>query len=543
MDIKQRSLKFYFHIMKLFAPILISLSLIGQSFAHDPATEMATAAKNFLDSLDESKKKKATFSFSNKERENWHFFPGSFVQPNGRMGLSVKEMTSPQRTLAQTLLSSALSHRGQIEASTVILLENILYEKEAREMRNPDHYHYTIFGNPDKAGTWGWRFEGHHLSLNFSLVNGRIFSVTPSFWGASPAKVTDGKHAGLRVLSDEETKAFKFLKSLSPPQKKMAILSDKAPRDIYSGQDNTVNRSTFFPPKGLPITKMNPRQRGWLTELINVYAAKHRPQVVEQVTGRKPLLHPTETFFVWSGGLTPDSGHYYRVQTPDFLFEYANTQNNVNHVHAVWRDFNGDFGRDLLAEHYAENHSTDKGWESMFDGKTLNGWKPNENDDSFWVKDGCIVANAPGRCHLFYQTKKPFKNFEFKAEVMTLPNSNAGVYFHTRFQDDGWPKAGFECQINNTYHDPKKTASIYGVADCLEAPANDDEWFDLFIKVVGKKVITMVNGKVISEWTQPDDWKKGSNFERILGEGTFALQGHDPGSTVLFRNLFVKRLP
>ena len=98
------------------------------------------------------------------------------------MGLSVKEMTSPQRTLAQTLLSSALSHRGQIEASTVILLENILYEKEEREMRNPDHYHYTIFGNPDKAGTWGWRFEGHHLSLNFSLVNGRIFSVTPSFW-------------------------------------------------------------------------------------------------------------------------------------------------------------------------------------------------------------------------------------------------------------------------------------------------------------------------------------------------------------------------
>ena len=543
MDIEARSHKFYSDIMKLLALTLFSLSILGQSIAHDPATEMATAAKNFLGSLDESKKKKATFSFSNKERENWHFFPGSFIQPNGRKGLSVKEMTSPQRTLAQTLLSSALSHRGQIEASTVILLENILYEKEEREMRNPDHYHYTIFGNPDKAGTWGWRFEGHHLSLNFSLVNGRIFSVTPSFWGASPAKVTEGKHAGLRVLSDEETKAFKFLKSLSPPQKKMAILSEKAPRDIYSGQDNTVNRSTFFPPEGLPITKMNPRQKGWLTELINVYAAKHRKQAVDQITRKKPLLHPTETFFVWSGGLTPDSGHYYRVQTPDFLFEYANTQNNVNHVHAVWRDFNGDFGRDLLAEHYQKEHKSQKGWLSMFDGKTLNGWKPNENEDSFWVKDGCIVANAPGRCHLFYQTKKPFKNFEFKAEVMTLPNSNAGVYFHTRFQDEGWPKAGFECQINNTYHDPKKTASIYGVVDCLEAPANDDEWFDLYIKVDGEKVITKVNGKVISEWTQPADWKKGSSFERILGEGTFALQGHDPGSTVLFRNLFVKRLP
>ena len=203
------------------------LCILFQAFAHDPATEMASAAQNFLNSLENDQKKKAFYPFRNKERENWHFFPGNFIQPNGRMGLPVKEMTSPQRTLAQTLLSSALSHRGQIEASTVILLEQILYEKEGKEMRNPDLYHYTIFGTPDKAGTWGWRFEGHHLSLNFSLVNGRIFSVTPSFWGASPAKVTEGKHAGLRVLSDEEAKAFKFLKSLSPPQKKMAILSDK----------------------------------------------------------------------------------------------------------------------------------------------------------------------------------------------------------------------------------------------------------------------------------------------------------------------------
>ena len=138
----------------------------------------------------------------------------------------------------------------------------------------------------------------------------------------------ENKELSISCVSEEESKAFKFLKSLSPPQKKMAILSDKAPRDIYSGQDNTVNRSTFFPPKGLPITKMNPRQKGWLTELVEVYSAKHRPQVVEQVTSRKPLLHPTETFFAWSGGLTPETGHYYRIQTPDFLFEYANTQNN-----------------------------------------------------------------------------------------------------------------------------------------------------------------------------------------------------------------------
>ena len=246
--------------MKKILPFLFCLLLNSKVFGHDPASEMATAAENFLASLKDAEKKKAFFPFHHKERENWHFFPGSFVSPNGRMGLAIKEMDSVQRTLAQTLLSTALSHRGQIETSTVILLEQILYEKEGREMRNPELYHYAVFGKPDKAGTWGWRFEGHHLSLNFSLVNGRIFSVTPSFFGASPAKVSEGKHKGLRVLREEETKAFKFLKSLSPPQKKMAILSSKAPRDILSGQDNTVHASNFLPGQGLPITKWHMRE-------------------------------------------------------------------------------------------------------------------------------------------------------------------------------------------------------------------------------------------------------------------------------------------
>jgi hypothetical protein len=530
--------------MKSFLPYLLAFAFASvQINAHDPASDMAYAAKRFLQSLDAETKEKAHFTFKNKERENWHFFPGPFIRPDGRQGLSLKDMNPAQKILAHGLLGSALSHRGLIETTDVILLEQILYEREEREMRNPELYHISIFGEPDKSGTWAWRFEGHHLSLNFTFVNGRIFSITPSFFGASPARVKEGKHAGMRVLADEEDKARKLFRSLSPPQKKMAILSEKAPRDILSGQDNTVDRSTFFPPKGLPITKMNPRQKGWLDEIIHAYAAKHRPEIIEQVSGRKPLVHPTETFIAWAGSLDEGQGHYYRVQTPDFLFEYANTQNDVNHVHAVWRDFSGDFGRDLLADHYKKEHKPEKGWVSMFDGKTLKGWKPNENEDSFWVKDGCIVANAPGRCHLFYQTDKPFKNFEFKTEVLTLPHSNAGVYFHTRFQEEGWPKGGFECQVNNTYHDPKKTASIYGVVDCLEAPAKDDQWFTLYIKVNGKHVITKVNDKVIVDWKQPEDWKKGSNFDRILGEGTFALQGHDPGSTVLFRNLMVKRLP
>ena len=151
--------------------------------------------------------------------------------------------------------------------------------------------------------------------------------------------------------------------NLSPlPKKKWRFFLDKAPREIYSGQDNTVDWSTFVPAQGLPITKMNPRQKGWLQEVIAVYSAKHRPQVVKQINQNKPLLHPTETFFAWAGGLTPETGHYYRIQTPDFLFEYANTQNNVNHVHAVWRDFEGDFGRDLLSRALCtQDHSEAKG--------------------------------------------------------------------------------------------------------------------------------------------------------------------------------------
>src|SRR6056300_815283 len=190
--------------MKFILHSLLALSCaFTQLNAHDPASDMAFAAKRFLQSLDVETKKKAHFVFKNKERENWHFFPGPFIRPDGRQGLSLKDMTPAQKILAHGLLGSALSHRGLIETTDVILLEQILYEREEREMRNPELYHVSIFGQPDKAGTWGWRFEGHHLSLNFTFVNGRIFSNTPSFYGASPARVKEGKHAGMRVLADE----------------------------------------------------------------------------------------------------------------------------------------------------------------------------------------------------------------------------------------------------------------------------------------------------------------------------------------------------
>ncbi len=188
---------------------------------------------------------------------------------------------------------------------------------------------------------------------------------------------------------------------------------------------------------------------------------------------------------------------------------------------------------------------SEKGFVSMFDGKTLKGWKNNENPKSFKVENGAIVSNGP-RSHLFYvkEEKKPFVNFEFKADVMTMPNSNAGIYFHTKYQPKGWPKYGFEAQVNNSYKkDWRRTAGLYGVMDVKKAPAKDNEWFTMHIIVKDRLVVIKVNDKVITRYEEPKGKKPGKNFTRKLDKGTFAIQAHDPGSKVLFKNLRIKRLP
>ena len=186
------------------------------------------------------------------------------------------------------------------------------------------------------------------------------------------------------------------------------------------------------------------------------------------------------------------------------------------------------------------------GWVSLFDGKSLAGWKANEKPETFSVKDGEIVVKGD-RSHLFYDgpvNAHEFKNFELKAEVMAKHSANSGVYFHTAFQPEGWPDKGFEVQVNNTHGDPKKTAGLYDIKDNFEAPAKDDEWFTLSIKVEGKHVVTKVNDKVITDWTEPEGFEPPKGHAgRKIGSGTFALQGHDPGSEVHYKNIFVKVLP
>jgi hypothetical protein len=179
-------------------------------------------------------------------------------------------------------------------------------------------------------------------------------------------------------------------------------------------------------------------------------------------------------------------------------------------------------------------------WKTIFDGKSLDGWKINESPESWKLEDGKIVANGK-RSHLFYVgDDKPFVNFEFQAEVMTKENSNSGIFIHTKWQDTDWPKQGYECQVNNTYNkDPQKTGGLYNTVKVLEAPAKDNEWFTYNITVKGKKVVIKINDKTVVDYEEPAD--KAGPLK--LSSGTFALQAHDPGSTVYYRNIKVKRLP
>jgi hypothetical protein len=191
----------------------------------------------------------------------------------------------------------------------------------------------------------------------------------------------------------------------------------------------------------------------------------------------------------------------------------------------------------------AEEKADKDGWISMFDGKTLNGWKVSrENAESIKVEDGAIVTHGPC-AHVYYDAAEPFVNFEFEADVMTKPKSNSGIYFHTKYQDKGWPKYGYECQVNATHGDPKKSGSLYAVENLAKAPHNDDEWFKYNIRVEGRHIVIKINDKVALDYTEPEGKKPGDDFTRVVDQGTIALQAHDPVSTVLYKNLRIKRLP
>ena len=310
----------------------------------EPAEVIADTASRFLASLSAEQRHKATFQFQDEERLNWHFIPRE------RKGIPWREMTPTQQHLAHALLSAGLSQQGYIKAATVMSLEEVLriLENDSGELRNPGKYYISVFGTPSAKAVWGYRVEGHHLSLNYTLVNG-VVTGNPSFFGANPAEVREGPRQGLRTLARVEDLARSLLDALPPEQQKVAIVDAKAYPDILTEASRKAALSGQ--PNGLSAAAMTAAQRDRLHALLAEYAGDFPEPLaqarLERVKSAGKVIH-----FAWAGVKERGGPHYYRVQGPTFLVEYDNTQNNANHIHSVWRDFDGDWGLDLLKKHY-----------------------------------------------------------------------------------------------------------------------------------------------------------------------------------------------
>jgi hypothetical protein len=333
--------------MKATLPIfLFALATIAR--AHVAGEEMAAAANKFLDSLTPQQRASAAFEFKSDERSNWFFIP------KVRQGLTIKKMTPEQRKLAHALLRTGLSASGYEKATNIMSLEPVLKELEGAGgtmVRDQELYYFSIFGKPEAAGTWGWRVEGHHVSANFTIVKGELFAGTPSFFGTNPAEVRQGPRKGLRVLAEDEDLGRALVKSLSEEQRKIVIFEATAPKEVI-----TSNKPKVMPLEivGLPGSKLTKEQSAQLKSLVKAYVNRLRGDVAETDWKKIEKAGWEKVYFAWAGGIEKGDPHYYRVQGPTFLIEYDNTQNNANHIHAVWRDFNDDFGEDLLRKHYAE---------------------------------------------------------------------------------------------------------------------------------------------------------------------------------------------
>lgn len=310
---------------------------------------MREAAADFIAlTTDPEQREQLRWAFADDERTNWNFVP----IPGRRQGLSIEDMSATQRTALHTLLQRTLSTKGYLKTTGVQQLERLLGEIENRPAyRNPLLYYLTIFGDPAPGSVWGWRFEGHHLSLNFSSVAG-IVDVVPAFWGANPAEVRTGPFAGLRLLSEETDMARKLMQTFTAAQKQEVIISDTAPWDIITGNDREAMLDTF---EGLSYAAMTAEQQLLVKALVDVYLGNMEPALAAHQRHHIDAAGYDALYFAWAGSEAPREAHYYRLHGPTLLIEYDNTQDNANHIHTVWRDLQNDFGRDVLRRHYDEN--------------------------------------------------------------------------------------------------------------------------------------------------------------------------------------------
>ncbi len=341
------------------AAVLVCAAAAGSMFAAGRSSSaMADAATRLMSSLTSEQRQQASFAFAADERTHWHFIPTEMFP---RKGLLIRSMTEPQRKMAHDLLRAGLSQRGYLTATSIMDLETVLKALEAAQRaagpqpprgqvleRDPVKYFVSIFGRPSTTGTWGWRVEGHHVSLHFTMVNGTLVASSPQFFGSNPAEVREGPKQGLRILGAEEDAARALLQSLDPALRARAIIDTTAPGDMVTMA--TVDISPLSP-AGLDAGAMTAPQRELLMKLVDVYIGKMAADIAEDRLARVRKAGLEKITFAWAGETERGRKHYDRVQGPTFLIEYDKTQNDGNHIHSVWRDFNGDFGRDLLREH------------------------------------------------------------------------------------------------------------------------------------------------------------------------------------------------
>ena len=333
-----------------FALLLAALTtslFAHEGHSHNPAaTEMKQAAQVWLASLDETQRKAAQFEFKNPERENWHF-----VSMN-REGLRFDSLKPHQQHLAFGLLGTGLTQKGLLTATQIMTLEQVLRSRGGNpEVRNPEKYSIAIFGTPSATQPWGWRFEGHHLSLNFSLLGDQVVGL-PSFFGTNPAELKKGPLKGLRPLGEIEDAgralALKLIKAGHQP-----VFSEKPPAEILTAQ---LSQATALEEQGVASAALKIDSLKPLLSLIDLAASFQRQEITNDTLRKIHTTQRKKIHFAWAGSLERGSAHYFRIQGVDFIIEYANTQNDANHAHLVWRDLKNDFARHTLKKHYAEDH-------------------------------------------------------------------------------------------------------------------------------------------------------------------------------------------
>jgi hypothetical protein len=350
--------------LKIVPALLVMLLLLSGNSAFCGNTEvekdealsrkMGASVSTFLKTLTAEQKAVALVAYDDAARFDWHFIP------RARKGLTLKNMSSEQRQAAMAMVKVVLSSEGYLKVEQIIDLENVLRVLETRPTndtyRDPENFSFMVFGEPG-AAPWGWRVEGHHLSLHFSSVNGQI-ACTPGFMGSNPGTVLiDVPQKGRRILKDEEDFAFELLKALDKNQLQKVILKPEAPNEIFTAN---ARRASLEKMEGLPMEEMTKAQAALFKKLISVYLQRYHVTLKNQQWAQLEKDGLGKIHFAWMGEQTAEigkgHGHYYRIHGPGFLVEFDNTQNGGNHIHSVVRDLKNDFGDDLLRLHYEKSH-------------------------------------------------------------------------------------------------------------------------------------------------------------------------------------------